>query len=313
VSTKIAPSELWPPLSYDEVMPTVDHIHRLAQIGGKYTLDQPFEPNWGNIVLPMAPRGFTTPTLWCNDVAFTVAFDLLDDQVTVTASNGRITFPLAAGTVADFYARFVAAVAPLGIPAPRTTIESEIAGAPHLDVDREPRPYDSAVARRAWAAMASAARALTEWQSCFRGPRLPVGIMWGGFDVYAARYNGRTVRPPSEAPVFQQNGMTAEVVAVGFYFGDDRSREACFFAYISPPPDGMTSADFGVKGAAYDATARLIRLPWEIVRSSTDPHGTVLKFADAVYDVALKLGGWPTDLVRQRHDGWYASKHPIST
>lgn len=313
MSTKISQSDLWPSLAYDEIMPTVDHIHRLAQIGAKYTLEQPFEPNWGNIVLPLTPRGFATRTLWCGDVTFVVDFNLFDDCVTVTASTGSVSLPIAAGSVADFYARFVDAVTPLGIPRPRTTIESEIPNAPHLDADREQRPYNPAAARQAWAAMASAARALTEWQSCFRGPRLPVGIMWGGFDVYAARFNGRTVKPPSEAPVFQQNGMSSEVVAVGFYFGDDRSRTPTFFAYISPPPDGMTTADFGVIGAGYDAQARLILLPWEIVRKSDDPRASVLTFADAVYDVAVKLGGWPTDLVRQRHDGWYASKHPIAS
>jgi hypothetical protein len=312
MKSKIALPELWPSLSYDEIMPTVDYVHRLAQIGGKYTLDQPFEQNWGNIVLPLTPRGFSTPTLWCADVTFVVGFDVLDDRVTVTASTGRISLPLAAGSVADFFARFVDAVAPLGIPPPRTTIESEIPGALHLDADREQRPYEPAAAHRAWSAMASAARALTEWQSNFRGARLPVGIMWGGFDVYAARFNGKTVRPPSEAPVFQQNGMSSEVVAVGFYFGDDRSREATFFAYISPPPEGMTTADFGVKGAAYDATARLIRLPWDVVRKSDNPRATVVTFADAVYDVAVKLGGWPPNLVSQRHDGWYASKHPVN-
>jgi hypothetical protein len=311
VSTKISQSDLWPSLAYDEIMPTVDHIHRLAQIGAKYTLEQPFEPNWGNIVLPLTPRGFATRTLWCGDVTFVVDFNLFDDCVTVTASTGSVALPLAPGSVADFYARFVDAVAPLGIPRPRTTIESEIPNAPHLDADREQRPYDPAAARQAWAAMASAARALTEWQSCFRGPRLPVGIMWGGFDVYAARFNGRTVKPPSEAPIFQQNGMSSEVVAVGFYFGDERSRTPTFFAYISPPPDGMTTADFGVIGAGYDAQARLILLPWEIVRKSDDPRATVLTFADAVYDVAVKLGGWPTELVGQRHDGWFASSHSL--
>jgi hypothetical protein len=311
VSTKISKADWWPPLDYDSIMPTVDHIHRLAQIGAKYTLEQPFEPNWGNIILPLTPRGFATPTLWCGDVTFVVDFNLFDDRVTVTASTGSVSLPLATGSVADFYARFVDAVTPLGIPRPRTTIESEIPNAPHLDADLEQRPYNPAAARSAWAAMASAARALTEWQSCFRGARLPVGIMWGGFDVYAARFNGRTAKPPSEAPVFQQNGMSSEVVAVGFYFGDDRSREATFFAYISPPPDGMSTADFGVQGAGYNAQARLILLPWEIVRKSDDPRATVVKFADAVYDVAVRLGGWPADLVRERHDGWYASKHPI--
>jgi hypothetical protein len=311
MSTKITPSELWPSLPYDEIAPTVDHIHRLAQIGGKYTLDQPFEPNWGNVALSVTPRGFNTPTLWCGDVSFAVDYEILDARVTVTASTGSVSLPLAKGTVADFYARFVDAVKPLGIKPLRSTVEAEIPGAPHLDADRELRPFDASAARRAWAALASSSRALIEWQSSYRGPRHSVGIMWGGFDVYASRYNGREVKPPSTMPIFQQNGMMSEVVAVGFYFGDDRTREASFFAYISPPPDGIADFDFGVKGAAFNATAGLISLPWEKVRTSDNPHATVLKFGDAVYDAAVKLGGWPTDLVGPRIDGWYASTHRI--
>jgi len=311
VSAKITPDELWPSLPYDEIAPTVEYLHRVAQIGGKYTLDQPFQPGWGSIGLTVTPKGFATPPLWTGDVMFVVDYDLLDNRVTVTASGGTVTLPLTAGSVADFYAKFVDAVAPLGIPPPRSAIATEIPGASHLDVDREARPYDAAAARRIWAAFASSARALSEYQASYRGPRLPVGIMWGGFDLYAPRYNGRGVDPPSTAPVFQQNGMCAEVVAVGFYFGDSRSPMPSFFAYISPPPQGIATATFGVDGAAFNAQAGLIGLPWETVRATSDPHGTILTFADAVYENAVKLGGWPADLVGQRCDGWYASAHRV--
>jgi Family of unknown function (DUF5996) len=311
VSAKLSSPDLWPTLPYYEIAPTVEYLHRVAQIGGKYTLDQPFQPAWGNIALSVTPKGFSTPAMWAGDVMFVVDYDLLESRVTITASTGDVSVPLAAGSVADFYAKFVAAVAPLGIPAPRTTIATEIPGALHLDVDREVRPYDPAVARRVWAAFASVARSLNEYQSSYRGPHLPVGIMWGGFDLYAPRYNGRGVDPPSTAPVFQQNGMCAEVVAVGFYFGDSRAPMPSFFAYISPPPQGIATAKFGVDGAAFNAAAGLIVLPWETVRASKDPHGTVLTFADAVYENAVKLGGWPADLVGPRCDGWYASTHRV--
>ncbi len=252
------------------------------------------------------------PALWCGDVMFRVDYELLDDQVVVVASTGRVALPLASGSVAEFYKRFVDAVAPLGIPPPRTTVETEIPDAPHLDVDRETRAYDAMVVRRVWAALASAARALNDWQSSYRGPRSSVGIMWGGFDLYAARYNGREVKPPSTAPIFQQNGMMAEVVAVGLDLGDKRSHTASLFAYISPPPEGIATATFGVEGAAFNASAGLISLPWESVRTSQDPHATLLAFADGVYDAAVRLGGWPRELVGPRIDGWYASTHRLS-
>ena len=313
MSTKFVSPDLWPALPYAEIMPTVEYVHRIAQIGGKYSLDMPFQPNWGSIVMPLTPKGFATPALWNGDVMFVVEYELLENRVVVNASTGSVSLPLEPGSVADFYARFVDAVAPLGIKPPRSTVASEIPGAKHLDVDSEIRPYDASAARRIWAAFASASRALNEFQAPFRGPRLPVGIMWGGFDVYAARYNGRDVTPPSTHPIFQQNGMSAEVVAVGFYFGSDQAPNATFFAYISPPPEGIAKATFGVEGSSFNSAAGLIVLPWEIVRTNKDPHGTVLKFADAVYDNAVKLGGWPSGLVGPRCDGWYASKHRVTT
>ena len=59
--------------------------------------------------------------------------------------------------------------------------------------------------------------------------------MWGGFDLSAQRFNGRSVQPPATPPVFLQNGMTGEVVSVGFSFGDPQSRTPAFYAYTSPP------------------------------------------------------------------------------
>jgi hypothetical protein len=307
VPAKASSRDPWPPLPYEEIRPTIDHLHRLTQIGGKYTLDQPYEFNWGNIVLSVTPRGFSTPTLRTEDLLFAVDYELLDDRVIVSATSGRVSLPLAPGSVAGFYERFVEAVAPLGIPPLKTTVEPEIPDAPTLDADREERPYDGEVANRVWSAFASAAGALIKWQAPYRGHRPPVGIMWGGFDLSATRYSGRVVTPPSTMPVFQQNGMAGEVVALGFALGDDESPAASFFAYITPSPDGIETADFGVEGAAYVPDAGLIVLPWDVVRASDDPEATVVRFGDAVYEAAIELGGWPGDLTGPRHDGWYAS------
>lgn len=305
--------DLWPSLPYDEIMPTVDHLHRLVQIGGKYTLDQLYEFNWGNIVLPVTPRGFSTPTLRAGDVLFVVDYELLDDRVNVIATTGRISLSLGPGTVAGFFERFVDAVSPLGIGPLKTTIEPEIPNAPTLDADREERQYDGEIARRVWSAYAGAAGALIAWQAPYRGHRPPVGIMWGGFDLSATRYSGRVLTPPGSMPIFQQNGMAGEVVAVGFLPGDESSRAAGFYAYVTPPPDGIEEADFGVEGAAYVPGRGLIALPWDVVRTNDDPHATVVRFADAVYDAAVELGGWPAELVGPRHDGWYASRQLVFT
>jgi hypothetical protein len=134
--------------------------------------------------------------------------------------------------------------------------------------------------------------------------------MWGGFDLSATRYCGQRTTPPAERPVFQQNGMTDAVVAVGLAFGDDfHGPDPGLYGYIGPPPDGLAGADLA--GATWDPAAGLITQRWEAIRGSADPHAAVIAFADAVYGAAVSLGGWPDDLVGPRCDGWHASRHPL--
>jgi Family of unknown function (DUF5996) len=305
---KVPPS-LWTPAPED-FGPTVDYLHRIGQIAGKYTLDQVYEPNWGNIVLDVTGRGFATPTVRRGDVVFRVEYLLLDDLVTIVANTGSTSVPLAEGSVAAFYSDFVTAAGSLGIPAPGSTIEPEITDAPHFDVDTEHRPYDAVVVQWVAGALAGASAALTEWQAPYRGHRPRVGIMWGGFDLSATRYNGQPVEPPATQPMFQRNGMTEAVVAVGFVLGDD-STHPYFYAYVSPEPGGLAQTDFGVDGAAYSAEDGLAKLPWDVVTSSADPDTTIVQFADAVWHAAVELGGWDAALVLARRDGWYASQHPM--
>lgn len=35
----------------------VGYVNRVVQVAGKYTLDEPFEVGWGNVVLDVTPAG----------------------------------------------------------------------------------------------------------------------------------------------------------------------------------------------------------------------------------------------------------------
>lgn len=310
MANRIPNSLSWPSVPSVEVGPTLDYLHRLAQIAGKYTLDQVYEPNWWNISLAATGRGFTTPTLRQDYAIFRVDYDLIDGQVTIAANTGRATLLLHPGSVAGFYSEFVSAAESIGLAAPGTTIEPEIADAPGFDSDTEDRPYEQDVARWAAGAFASASVALTAWQAVYRGHRPRVGIMWGGFDLSATRYRGRSIVPAEGAPMFQRNGMTEEVVAVGFVLGDDDTA-AYFYGYISPSPTDIIEAELGVMGASYDAAGGLFKLPWDAVQQAPDPHNAVVQFADDIWRAAVDLGAWDGDLVIDRHDGWYAGHQPM--
>ena len=119
-------ADLWPDLPYEDLAPTVDHLRRLVQIAGKYTLDQAFERGWGNVVFDITPRGLRTPTLRRDGVTFVVHYRLLDGDVVLEASTGARVLPLRAQSVAEFYAVFVTVAAELGLAAPGSTIAAEI-------------------------------------------------------------------------------------------------------------------------------------------------------------------------------------------
>jgi len=302
----------WPSLPYEALAPTVDYLNRLVQVAGKYTLDLPFELGWGNIVFGVTPRGLSTPTLRHGDVTFAVHYRLLDDDVVIEADTGVQTIALDAGSVANFFAAFVTAAGELGLPPPRSTITAEIDGAPALDVDRTPRKWDPDSARLIWAGFNSVAAALERWQASYRAHRPRVGVMWGGFDLSATRYRGAATTPPADRPVFLQNGMTEEYVAVGFFFGSAAIPFASVYAYIAPQPDGLDDRSWGPDGATWEPEAGLALLPWDALRRLPEPEEAIIQFADAVYAAAAETAGWPLELVGPRHDGWYASRTPLA-
>jgi hypothetical protein len=302
----------WPSLPYEALAPTVDHLNRLVQVAGKYTLDLPFELGWGNIVFGVTPRGLSTPTLRQGDVTFTVHYRLLDDDVVIETDTGVRAIALDSGSVASFFAAFVAAAAELGLPPPGSTITAEIDGAPALDVDRTPREWDPGSARLIWAAFNSVAAALERWQASYRGHRPRVGVMWGGFDLSATRYRAAPTTPPADRPVFLQNGMTEEYVSVGFFFGSAALPFASVYGYIAPQPDGLDDRSWGPDCASWEPEAGLALLPWEELRRLPEPEDAIIQFADAVYAAAVETAGWPVELVGPRHDGWYASRTPLA-
>jgi hypothetical protein len=297
----------WPPLDYEALAPTLDHLHRLAQVGGKHTVDTPFEPNWGNVPLNITPRGFATPTVQAGDVAFLVDYDLLDHRVELVASTGRRTLELGPGSVANFLERFTEASSALRVPALSNLSEPELTDAPTLDADVEQRPYDREAATMIAGGLRCAWSALNLYQAPFRGHRHRVGLMWGGFDISAQRFNGRSVQPPATPPVFLQNGMTGEVVSVGFSFGDPQSRTPAFYAYISPPAAGLPEADLGADGAIWNEDAGMALLPWQALLRVDDPQDAVVRFGDAVYAQA----GWAAELVGERVGGREAAIRPL--
>ncbi|MGW3510948.1 DUF5996 family protein [Streptomyces sp. NPDC000994] len=307
------PLHAWPVLVYEDLAPMVAYVNRLVQVAGKYTLDEPFEVGWGNIVLDVTPRGLRTPTLRKLDVTFTVHYRLLDGDVVIETDSGSRTMPLSDGSLAAFYASFCSAVGELGIHRPGSSLICEIPDAPAtFGEDRVGRHWDREAAWLIWTALNLAAAGLEAWQAPFQGHRPRVGVMWGGFDLSATRYRAQPTVPPAHGPAFLQNAQVEAYVSVGFSFGSPEAPNVGMYAYIWPQPDGLEARSWGVDGATWHPDAGLVLLPWAALRETPDPHQAIVTFGDAVYDAAVETAGWPSDLVGPRCDGWYMSRTPPS-
>src|SRR5262245_51823934 len=96
--------EGWPTLPYDAWKDTYATLHMWSQIVGKIALARaaPLNHSWG-IALDVTARGLTTRTLPHGNRSFRVAFDFIDHQLVIEASDGnRRTLPLSPRTVAAF-------------------------------------------------------------------------------------------------------------------------------------------------------------------------------------------------------------------
>lgn len=289
----------------------VAFVNRLVQVGGKYTLDEPFEVGWGNVVLDVTPRGLRTPTLRQQEVTFSVHHRLLDADVVIEADTGSRTLSLSDGSIAAYFAEFCEAAHELGIRPPGSSRLCEIPDAePGFEHDHQVRRWDADAARLMWEALDLAASGLEAWQAPYLGHRPRVGVMWGGFDLSATRYRAQPTVPRSGRPVFMQNGELEAYVSVGFFFGNAEAPAASMYAYIWPQPDGLDGRSWGVDGAFWYPDAGLVLLPWSALKEQENPHDTIVSFGDAVYEAAVDLAGWPPNLIGARCDGWHMSRTP---
>jgi hypothetical protein len=280
-----------------------------TQIVGKIRLAlTPLVNHWWNSTLVVTPRGLTTSMIPSANDAFQIDFDFVDHElVVVTSRGGRSAIPLRPMSVAGFYGEVLGTLGQLGVPDPRIMLTPvEVADAiPFLD-DLETRPYDREMVERFHTVLVRTQFVFDRFRADFLGKASPVQFFWGGFDLASARFSGR--RGPAYAGGSAPNvhihvmheAYSHELIAAGFWLGDDDAPEAEFYSYAMPAPAGLARATIRPTSARWvDARGEFI-LPYEAVRTASDPAATLLTFLRSTYDVAADLGGWDRPLLEER-------------
>ena len=306
-----SPAFEWPELDWAAWRDTACHLQLMTQVVGKVRLRlAPWQNHGWQVALYVTPRGLTTsamPTppraamigraMPAGPGSVAVDFDFADAVVRLAASDGATrTVPLAAGTVADFYTRVMAALADLGVVVAIDDRPNEMADPVRFRDDHAVRPFDLAAVRDFHAALVAVDIIFKDFRTSFLGKASPVHFFWGSFDLAVSRFSGR--RAPahpggSGLPLaVAQEAYSHEVSSAGFWPGSEAFPRAAFYSYAYPAPPGFADARIAPAAARFDAGLGEFVLAYDDVRATSDPAAAVLAFLESTYAAAADLGGW---------------------
>jgi Family of unknown function (DUF5996) len=185
----------------------------------------------------------------------------------------------------------------------------DIHGAPNEVPDPVPfaqdaatRPYDREAVQRFHQALVRIDRVFTRFRTGFLGKVSPVHLFWGSFDLAVTRFSGRgaPLHPggvPALPDAVTQEAYSHEVSSAGFWPGGGGVDEPMFYSYAYPVPDGFADRPVAPAAARFDQALGEFLLPYEAVRTSSDPEGDLMRFLQSTYEVAAETAGWERQAV----------------
>ena len=276
-----------------------------TQIVGKIRLAHaPMLNHWWQVPLYLSSRGLTTSIIPYGSTAFDIEFDFCAHRLVIRVIDGSWqTIDLRPMSVADFYARVMAALEELGL---RTTISAapnEVDPAVPFAEDTVHASYDPDAIHAFWLQLVHADRVIQRFRSSFIGKVSPVHFFWGGFDLACTRFSGRRapVHPggaPNCPAWVMEEGYSHELSSCGFWPGG--GEEGAFYAYAYPTPEGFADYPIRPTGAFYSSQFGEFLLPYETVRASAEPETLVMEFLETTYQAAAELGSWNRAMLERR-------------
>jgi hypothetical protein len=289
----------WPDLPYEAWKETCATLHLWTQIVGKIRLSfTPWLNHSWHVPLYVTARGLTTSPIPFRGGAFEIAFDFNEGMLRIAASEGAARqIALVPRTVADFHALVLSSLGELGIPARITDMPCEIPDAVPFSRDRVHGAYDADYARRFWHVLVQVDRVLKQFRTGFIGKASPVHFFWGSFDMAVTRFSGRRAPPhPGGAPgvsdAVMRDAYSHEVSSAGFWPGGGGIDHAAFYSYAYPEPEGFRTAALRPAAAAFNTALGEFLLPYDAVRTASDPDAALLSFLQSTYEAAADAGKW---------------------
>lgn len=289
----------WPTIPVAGWEATRDTLQLYTQVVGKVRLaNEPITNHWWNVPLYVSARGLTTSLMpHPSGPAFQIDLDLVDHRLDATTVAGdRRSLPLEPRPVADFYVAVMGMLDDLGVGTTIWPVPVEIVGAIPFADDRVHASYDPDAVRRFWLALVEIERVVKVFRARFLGKASPVHLFWGALDLAHTRFSGRRAPAhpggvPNCGPHVMLEAYSHEVSSCGYWPGGP-AEEGVFYAYAYPDPPGYRDAPAGPDGARWDDELGEFVLPYEMVRTATDPDAVLLEFLQSTYEAAATSAGW---------------------
>ncbi len=283
---------------------TKETLHRWIQIVGKVRLASTAPRNhWWHVPLYVDVRGLTTRRMHSpGGVGFEIDFDFVDHRLVIATNGGAVeSFELVDGlSVAEFDRKLHATLDRLGVDVAIRETPYRLPTATAFPADREHAAYDREAAERFWHVLDWTDEVFEEFAGWYCGKTSPAHLFWHSLDLAVTRFRGPRAPAMPNASLVDREAYSHEVISFGFWAGDDKVREPTYYSYTAPEPPDLRQQPLHPDDAAWtDYGASLLALlPYEAVRTATDPRAALLAFLESAYEAGAVTAGWDqADLV----------------
>jgi hypothetical protein len=289
----------WPELPMATWRETYQTLHLWTQIVGKIRLARsPWLNHSWHVALYVTARGLTTSPIPDGLRTFQIDFDLIDHALRTSISDGsRREFGLAGHSVASFYKAVMTSLAELGIIIAIDEMPNELPEPVRFSQDTRHAAYDRDAVRRFFQILTNADRVFKQFRTGFLGKASPVHFFWGSFDLAVTRFSGRRApRHPGGVPHLADEvaceAYSHEVSSAGFWPGSSPIDFPAFYSYAYPEPPGFRSTRVRPDEAFFSEAVGEFILPYDAVRTATEPDQTLLEFLQSTYEAAAIAAQW---------------------
>ncbi len=290
----------WPELPYAPWKDTAATLHLWTQVVGKIRLAKtPWLNHSWHVALYVTARGLSTGPIPDGARTFQIDIDFVDHVLALRTSDGQAReVKLEPKPVARFYAETMAALDELGIAVAINTMPNEIPDAIPFERDRTHQAYDADAANRFWRVLLATNEVMARFRTGFLGKASPVHFFWGSFDLAVTRFSGRLApMHPGGVPHLPNSvareAYSHEVSSAGFWPGGGGAVDyPAFYSYAYPAPEGFAQAKVKPAQAFFSKILGEFLLPYDAVRTASDPDTALMEFLVSTYEAAADLATW---------------------